>query len=657
MMPANATEEYLRALHLGQKEKKKLESAGKDPFLPVLDEIVDRISLCTVVELPVQEIPADRILGTKTKGRAGIFSASFYPLADPETEFASKWIALCQAHLSDTGIRDPIECYEYLGNFYVQEGNKRVSVLKHFGAVSIPAKVSRILPRDLSDPRVPAYSEFVAFHRATGLYDIQFRKTGEYAKLYQAVGKKAGEKWTDDEIRSLSSGYHAFKRSFLELGSGKDSDLLPEDALLLFLKVYPYEQFCRMTADDLKNALSTLWGDVRAASDPDQISVKTNPGEEENKSIIGKLITVLPRHLNVAFVYQLDPETSTWTRGHAEGAAHLAAVMGDHVTVRNYDHADGPDAASERIAQAVSDGADLVFTTTPLLLDPTLKAAVAAGGANAKVLFFNCSACQPLSSVRSYYCRTYEGKFITGLIAGALADNNLVGYIGSYPILGVLSSINAFAAGVRMANPRASIYLEWSCLPGDSVQTLREKGVRIISNRDIPLADLTYMQDGSFGTFLIDEQEKTVPVASPVWMWGNLYENIVRSVLNGTLDKKAPTEAVNYWWGMDSGVIDVKLSDLVPGGVRRLAETFISSIKSGSFDPFSQPMTGQDGQPLCDPAHPLSSLELLTMNRLSDAVIGRIPAYEELLPMSRALVREFGARIIPVPAETEEAVQ
>ena len=47
---------------------------------------------------------------------------------------------------SDEGIRDPIRCCEYMGRFYVQEGNKRVSVLKSFGAPSIPAVVTRIIP-------------------------------------------------------------------------------------------------------------------------------------------------------------------------------------------------------------------------------------------------------------------------------------------------------------------------------------------------------------------------------------------------------------------------------------------------------------------------------------------------------------------------------
>ena len=39
------------------------------------------------------------------------------------------------------------------------------------------------------------------------------------------------------------------------------------------------------------------------------------------------------------------------------------------------------------------------------------------------------------------------------------------------------------------------------------------------------------------------------------------------------------------------------------------------------------------------------------MDYLSDAVEGTIPAYEDLLPMSRALVRELGLHPEDLPAE------
>ena len=48
----------------------------------------------------------------------------------------------------------------------------------------------------------------------------------------------------------------------------------------------------------------------------------------------------------------------------------------------------------------------------------------------------------------------YEAKFLCGMIAGTLADNNRIGYIADYPIYGMTANINAFALGARMVNPR-----------------------------------------------------------------------------------------------------------------------------------------------------------------------------------------------------------
>ena len=118
--------------------------AGKPPYPAVLDEILPEISTETVLEVGLVDIPTERIVGIKSAGRVLAFTPEFRPLLDQKTEFGTKWINLCDAHLSDTVITDPIECYEYLGNFYVQEGNKRVSVLRHFGAPRIPGNVRRV---------------------------------------------------------------------------------------------------------------------------------------------------------------------------------------------------------------------------------------------------------------------------------------------------------------------------------------------------------------------------------------------------------------------------------------------------------------------------------------------------------------------------------
>ena len=113
-------EEYLKALKLGQREAEELLAAGKKQNPEVLDELLPEIDAQAIVDVGIMDIPAERIVGTKSAGRIAAFTPSFYPLLDAKTEFAAKWIALCEAHLGPEGIRDPISCYEYLGNFYVQ---------------------------------------------------------------------------------------------------------------------------------------------------------------------------------------------------------------------------------------------------------------------------------------------------------------------------------------------------------------------------------------------------------------------------------------------------------------------------------------------------------------------------------------------------------
>ncbi len=642
-MNLTVREEYAAALREGLKEQARLTGLGKDPGPAVLEELVPDLNQLTVQELPSQEIPMDRIAGVRARGRTSALTAGFMPLLDEGTEFAQKWMNLCEAHLSETGIRDPILCYEYLGSFYVQEGNKRVSVLKHFGDPSVQSDIRRVLPERSEDARIRAYYEFVDFHRCTGSYEIQFQKPGEYAKLLLALDKKPGEVWTEEERRRFSARCHYFKEAFAALG-GKSKDLPWEEALLLWLRVYPYEQLGAKTAKELKESLSGLWEDVQVAADPDPVRVRTAP-EAEQQSLITKLISPAPKRLNVALIYQQDEEISTWTRGHAQGAAYLRDALSEQVTVREYRHADTQEQTLSLLDQAVEEGADLIFTTTPLLLSATLKAAVK----HPKVRFLNCSAGTELNSVRSYYCRIYEGKFITGLLAGAMAKNDRIGYVASYPILGVPASINAFALGARMTNPRAKVLLEWSCLEGNAVEKLVARGARVISNRDVPVPGAYGM--GEYGTYLLDEEDRLLPLASPCWMWGKLYENLVRTVLSGSYDQKKAPEATNYWWGMDSGVIDVHMTELVPEGIRALAASLMDGIKAGTLLPFRRELVSQDGTVKNDGSRSLTTRELLTMDYLSDVVEGRIPAYGELLPMSRALVRELGLHKEDIPAE------
>ena len=640
-----AREEYIKARRLGQKEVKELRLQGKNEEPLVLDEILGQNITLSTQDLGLVNIPVERIVGTKTAGRISAFSAGFYPLLDTETEFAQKWMHLCAAHMSDEGIRTPVVCFEYLGNFYIQEGNKRVSVLRHFGASQIPANVRRILPENSDDPEIQSYFEFLEFYKISGLYDVRFRELGDYERLLSYLGRDMTQLWTEREQRTFRAYFRYFKEAYYAL-RGDKLDLLPEEALLLWLKVYPFRDLGEKTADEIKQALSALWSDVVSISQDTPVQVDTEADTELKESLLNLR---LPSTLRVAFVYQLDPETSAWAQGHKEGAEYMHRVLSDRVTVSHYFHADSPEEAEQLLEQAVLDGANVVFSTTPKLSRPSLKMSIK----YPRVRFLNCSVDAPYFSVRTYYSRIYEAKFITGAIAGAMANNDRIGYIGSYPIFGVPASINAFALGAQLTNPRAKISLRWSCMGGNPVEDFIASGINVMSNRDVPTADKKYLEFGTYGTYMVEDGILS-PLGSPVWLWGHFYETVIRAILNGNWDKgRDNRHAVSYWWGMASGVIDVRLADGLPEGLKQLCNMLREGLRNGTLDPFQRKLVDQAGRVINDGTRTLSPEELLHMDWLCENVEGSIPAFDEIAPFAKDMVRELGVNRDTIPLEKE----
>ena len=645
MYTPEAREEYQLAFKSGLREYKEL---GCHPA--VLDALLPEGMSDRYVDVGLTEIPADRIIGTKSAGRITAFSPSFYPLLEPGTEFAAKWVELCAAHLGTEGIRDPILCYEYLGNFYVQEGNKRVSVLRHFGAPRIPGIVRRVMPETSDEPEVMAYMEFLEFFKDSHLYEPRYTTPGSYEKLMRALGREPGVPWDQWEKRTFCAYLQYFRDAYAT--AGKKADIRWEDALLLWLDVYSFRDIGRLSATELNHTVEKLWQDLDAIAEEQPIAVSMEPAEKATSMVglLKSLIQPAPEVLQVAFVHTMDTETSAWVKGHDVGREHLEKALGEQVRCRSYFHAGTPQEADRLLALAVEEGADLVFTTAPQLARATTRAAIA----YPKVRFFNCSVDVPYSSIRAYYSRMYEAKFITGAIAGAMADEDSIGYLGNYPIYGVPASINAFALGAQMTNPRAKVQLRWSCLPGSPLSDFISMGCEVISNRDVPTRGQSFAEHGAYGTYFISKDKEMVPLASPIWLWGSFYEKVAREVLEGKWEQGVDRhKALSYWWGMDSGVIDVDLSPNLPDSVQYLAKVLRQGLKDRTIDPFARRIVAQDGSVKNDGTHSFTPDQLLRMDWLCENVEGHIPEFEEVLPIAQATVRQLGLHRERIPKERE----
>ena len=647
MPVSEAQAQYAAALKAGQKCYKEAVLKGEYPYPQVLDEILDEHLAVGRAELGVIDVPMDRIVGTKSEGRRNAFASNFMPLLPMESEFGAKWIALCSANLGSEGIRDPIRCFEDHGRFYVQEGNKRVSVLKSFDAPTIAGQVTRIIPAFSEEEEVRLYYEFMDFYRLSKTYRVQFSRPGSYKKLQAALGFEADHVWTEDERKHFLTAQSGFERALSALG-GDCSGEAASELFLLWLQLYKLSDMRDMTAKELAASIKKILPEAKLLSSDRPIDMSTAPGQSE-KGIFTKLIdsVLLPGHLNVAFINDRASAESPWIYAHEQGRRRLEEVFGDKLSVQSYTALESCD-PDRLFDSAAEDGAQVIFATTPSLITACRRAA--AKYPDCRIL--NCSVSMPYPGVRTYYSRIYEGKFISGAVAGAMTKSGRLGYIASNPIYGVPAGINAFALGASLTNPDAEVVLRWTCVSKDAITELRAEGCDMIANRDVTTQQQAHE---AYGLCRAERDGALTPILSPVWNWGEFYVRIIQSIFSGSWEElgEKSQKAVNYWWGLSSGVVDVRPSEAMSESMCALADILKRGVISGAVDPFRRRIVTTDGRLINDGSRTLPPEEILRIDWLCDRVRGSIPAFDELLEMSRPLVRLMGVYREAIPPEKD----
>ena len=626
---------YKEALRLGQREYRACVSGGRAPLLPVLDDFVPEERSAAGTDLGIVSVPSEWIVGTKTRGRTNAFAPNYMPILADKTEFAVKWESLCQSHLEE-GIRDPVKVYEYMNRYYVAEGNKRVSVLKFFDAPEIAAHVIRVLPERSGDRETELYFEWVEFNRLSGVNFIECSKKGGYETLQRLCGKGPDEKWTDGERSRFSAAFHYFRKAYDACGGGKLSST-PGDALLTYIEVYGYPRLCASGEAELKKDVQKMWEEVALQQEERAIEVKTDPGEEKHSGLLSK---VLPQAgvLRAAFLYDRRAEDSGWTFVHEHGRNQAQRALGDAVETRAYFAP--PDADVQPVIEsAIGDGNTVIFTTSSSMLQASLRAAVD----HPEAVIMNCSLNMSHRYIRSYYARMYEPKFIIGAVAASLSDTSDLGYICDYPVYGQIAGLNAFALGAQMVNPKARVFLEWSSLKDGEMaeQKLARRGMDLISCQDS--VGLSLGNHSSFGLLYLKDGGRLL-LAAPIWKWGVYYEGILRRMLSRTAqaEYESSSRALNYFWGMSAGVVDLYLSEKLPEGTRRLAHFLRDSISHGLCSPFLAPLYIQGRRSVGEGQHELSQEQIISMDYLVENIVGEIPRYEDLNRTGRNMAEAAG---------------
>ncbi len=627
--------DYQNARKYGLREYSYYISQGQNGYLPFLDGILKNIDIVSELDMGIVDIPLRKIRGTYTYLRSISFARNYMPLMEADSEFAIKWQNVCNIQNGE-GLRDPIKVYEYLNWFYVIEGNKRVSVLKYLDVYSFHGTVTRLVPKyDENNKDIVRYYEFMEFNKKTGINDIWFTNEKGFAELWEIIKDyRPNSRYLDESnrFRFFSSGvYNMFRKAFYELGGDK-LPITTGDAFLDFLKIHGIKE--EFSEEDLKARIKRLISEVQVHTGPEAVDVQQSPNLKVEKGLIGRLThKTRTEKIKVGFAHATDNKTSSWTYSHELGRMHLQHALRDSVeTVSVFDLPESIESVP-KLQELVDDGCQIIFTTTPPLINATLKVAMD----NPECNFLNCSCMHSFKHVNTYFGRIHEPRFLGGIVAGALSQTGKLGYIAPFPVTDILSGLNAFTLGARMVNPRVEVHIQWMLRWNGREVTqglsreLAEKGVDIVAHHNT-LANRQFSRE--YGIYTLEwDNGQVIPgkyLAVPVWNWGIFYEKYLRSILAGGTRLGADTHAGgrvrNYWWGMDSGLLDFFYNKQnMPLETRKLIEFVKASLISQSYKVFSGPIYDINKKLIVDEGEELQREQILSMDWLVDGIIGELP--------------------------------
>ena len=157
----------------------------KQENLKSFTEIQKQENAYNSVNLGIKEIPLDKIVGSVEK--YSYFDKNFVPKNDIVKQ---RWINIYVGYMMDSML-PPVILYKIKDDYYVYDGNHRVSVAKFLNFASIEAEVEEFLPtKDTKDKVI--YQEHMFFEKETGIEEIILSEPIKYKYLREEI-----ESYTD----------------------------------------------------------------------------------------------------------------------------------------------------------------------------------------------------------------------------------------------------------------------------------------------------------------------------------------------------------------------------------------------------------------------------------------------------------------------------
>ncbi len=328
--------------------------------------------------------------------------------------------------------------------------------------------------------------------------------------------------------------------------------------------------------------------------------------------------------LKIGFVYVSPIGDAGWTFQHDLGRIGIEKEFGDRIETKYIESvAEGPD-AERVIRKLASTGYGLIFATSFGFMNPTLKTAQRFP----KVVFEHATGYKTSKNMGNYSPRFYEGRYLSGIAAGAKTKTNVIGYVGAFPIPEVVRGINAFALGARSVNPDVVVKVVWVNSWYDPGKESEAANSLITQNADV----LTHHTDsiaivkaaaskGKFSISYHSDMQKhggQSQIGAVVHKWTKFYSEKVNEVLSGTWKSESK------WLGIKEGMVDFYVTAPMDASVKSKIAKARAGIVDGSVHPFAGPIKNQQGKMMINEGASADDKALGSMNYFVEGVEGKL---------------------------------
>ena len=327
--------------------------------------------------------------------------------------------------------------------------------------------------------------------------------------------------------------------------------------------------------------------------------------------------------MKVGFIYVSPIGDAGWSFAHDQG--RLAVEEMTDVTTSYVEAvAEGPDAERVMLNMARK-GYKVIFATSFGYMDPMLKVAKQFPD----VVFEHCSGFKLAANMGNYFGRMYQARYLSGMVAGAMTQSNILGYVAAFPIPEVIRGINAFTLGAQEVNPKAQVRVVWTktwydpATEKEAAKSLLDVGADVIAqHQDSPGPQEAAQDKGVYSIGYNTDMSMFAPKAhltAPVWNWAPFYTQTVDQVRSGSW------KSASVWWGMKEGMVDLApFGPMVPEDVRAKVNAKKAAIIDGSATLFAGPVKDQGGNIQVPEGKVATDEELLNMKYFVQGVLGTL---------------------------------